>query len=294
MRACVGEARCPGRQSVWAPPTSSKRGCQGWLQWWCRVRLSTGELRSRGAYPLMISGSVLKHLQQGGRAVLLGWRCYVDLGLTSPVCIIDYLRWVNPHNPCLAVFATGSCHVLPFDPRFGGDTCRTYATKYAGKPEKHYQMETQTDSVRDFLQCRTIGVCIAHSRLLGFHVVRSTRPCILLFTDFVQPTAYCRLRDDRHKAKYPDYPHPTFILSKTQQYFFRHSSLKHCRIEMIVRYYSTVGWLRIGEQTEQNTVERNDESVPCDTSHKNYDPFSERVAPGQKFLPPSLQPPSLC
>ena len=40
---------------------------------------------------------------------------------------------VNPHNPCLAVYATGSCHVLPFDPRFGGDTCRTYASKYAAK-----------------------------------------------------------------------------------------------------------------------------------------------------------------
>jgi hypothetical protein len=42
-------------------------------------------------------------------------------------------QWVNPHNPCLAVYATGSCHVLPFDPRFGGDTCRTYASKYAAK-----------------------------------------------------------------------------------------------------------------------------------------------------------------
>ncbi len=39
-----------------------------------------------------------------------------------------------------------------------------------------YYLEAQRDSVRDFLQCRTIGVPIAHSRLLGFHVVRSTRP----------------------------------------------------------------------------------------------------------------------
>ena len=70
-------------------------------------------------------------------------------------------QWVNPHNPCLAMFANASVHVLPFatssdtlaravlaaadevcatcvhtlwvieDPRFGCDHARQYAAKYA-------------------------------------------------------------------------------------------------------------------------------------------------------------------
>ena len=34
----------------------------------------------------------------------------------------------------------------------------TEAGKYAAKPEPHYYIEAQKDSVRDFLKCRTIGV----------------------------------------------------------------------------------------------------------------------------------------
>ncbi len=74
---------------------------------------------------------------------------------------------VNSHSPLLAMFATSSCHITAFDPRFGADMARIYAGKYAAKPEKHYYMEAARDSVRDFLKCRTIGACIAHSRLLG-------------------------------------------------------------------------------------------------------------------------------
>ena len=138
--------------------------------------------------------------------------------------------------------------------------------------------------MRDFLQCRTIGVCICQSRLLGFHVVRSTRPVTMVFTHFIQPKEFSKPRDDRHKTRYPDYPHPDLILSKTQQYFFRNNSLKHLRIEQIVRYYSTVGWMRRGEQTEENTMEHDDEDVQCQAHHRHHDEFSERTRPGQKFL----------
>lgn len=67
---------------------------------------------------------------------------------------------------------------------------------------------------------------IAHATRLarscrGFHVVRSTRPCILVITNFVQDRQYCRPRDDSHKAKWPDYPSPELYLSRTSQYFFR-------------------------------------------------------------------------
>ena len=93
------------------------------------------------------------------------------------------------------------------------------------RQEKHYYLEATRDSVKDFLRCRTIGVPIAHSRLLGFHVVRSTRPCILANTSFVPDKQFCMVRDAGHKAKWPDYPHPELYLTKTQQYFFRNKSL---------------------------------------------------------------------
>jgi hypothetical protein len=130
-------------------------------------------------------------------------------------CMSGAFAQVNPHNPCLAVFATGTCHVCAFDPRFGADTARLYAGKYAAKPEKHYYLETQRDSVKNFLKCRTIGVCIAHSRLLGFHVVRSTRPCILAVTVFVPERQYVRPREDSHKAKWPLYPYPAVLGLRT-------------------------------------------------------------------------------
>ena len=74
---------------------------------------------------------------------------------------------VNSHSLLLAVFASSSCHIAPFDPRFGADMARIYAGKYAAKPEKHYYLEATRDSVRDFLKCRTIGTrlstCATHS-----------------------------------------------------------------------------------------------------------------------------------
>lgn len=39
-----------------------------------------------------------------------------------------------------------------------------------------YYLETERNGVKDFLQCRTVGLCMSHNRLLNFHVVRSTRP----------------------------------------------------------------------------------------------------------------------
>ncbi len=36
-------------------------------------------------------------------------------------------QWVVPHSPCLAMMQPSSCNVLPFDPIFGADQCRSYA-----------------------------------------------------------------------------------------------------------------------------------------------------------------------
>ena len=81
--------------------------------------------------------------------------------------------------------------------------------QYAAKPEKHYYLEGARDSVKEFLKCRTIGACIVVSRLLGFHVVRSTRPCTFVSPQFVLAREFCCPRDDAHIAKHPDYPHPS-------------------------------------------------------------------------------------
>jgi len=105
----------------------------------------------------------------------------------------------------------------------------------------------------------------------------------LVFPDFIKDVQYTRVRDDRHKAKFPDYPHPTLILSKNQQYLFRHSALKHLRIEQLIRYFSTTSWIRRGETTQEDTIQHNDESIPCDRRHKHFDEFAERVVCGQKF-----------
>eukprot|EP00973_Karenia_brevis_P033417 4608663-Karenia_brevis.AAC.1 len=74
------------------------------------------------------------------------------------------------------MFSPATVHVLPFDPHYGADTARQYCGKYASKAEKWYYLETQRDGVRDFIKARTIGLCMAHNRLLGYRVVRSTRP----------------------------------------------------------------------------------------------------------------------
>ena len=87
----------------------------------------------------------------------------------------------------MAMFSPSTVHVLPFDPFHGADTARQYATKYAGKEEKFYYLETERsgvkdrgpaikfqkplpetaaqESCKDFLKCRTVGLCMAHNRL---------------------------------------------------------------------------------------------------------------------------------
>ena len=89
------------------------------------------------------------------------------------------------------------------------------------KPEKWFYMEGCSDSVKSFLKCRTVGVCITHNRLLGFHIVRSTRPCNLIMSSFVTPREYCCPRPESHKARWPTYPQPDLYLTATQKYFFR-------------------------------------------------------------------------
>ena len=61
---------------------------------------------------------------------------------------------------------------------------------------------------------------MAHNRLLGFHVVRSTRPVIWTPTEFVPDRGSRTPRDAKHIEQHPDYPDPDFHLNHTGTFFF--------------------------------------------------------------------------
>ncbi len=90
-------------------------------------------------------------------------------------------------------------------------------------------METLQDGVKSFLKARTVGVCIAISRLLNFRVVRSTRPVVFTPVKFV-PDAWARTtRSPDHCRRCPGYPGPTYFLNRPQKDFFRNPALRHLR-----------------------------------------------------------------
>ena len=128
--------------------------------------------------------------------------------------------WVIPHDLELAMFSPATINVLPFDPRHGADQARQYAGKYAGKGEKYFYLETERDGVKDFLKARTVGLCMAHNRLLNFHVVRSTRPVVFTPAALVPTARTHSRRDVEHKEQKPSYPDPTFFLGRIQEHIF--------------------------------------------------------------------------
>ena len=189
-------------------------------------------------------------------------------------------QWVNPHNLYLMMFSPSTIHVLPFDPSFGADQARLYAGKYASKAEKWYYLDTERDGLRNFLQCRTLGVCVAHNRLLGFHVVRSTRPVIWIPTEFIPDRGSRTPRPPGHLKDKPDYPDPRFYLNNTGKYFFRHPSLRHLGIEAFNRYYAMAD-----EKADAPTLEDTccDQALLPQPDHKHYDEWSETVLEGTQF-----------
>ena len=131
------------------------------------------------------------------------------------------------------MFSPASAHIAPFCPNNGADAARQYACKYAGKPEKWYYLEGDRSGVKEFLKCRTVGLCMTHNRLLNFHVVRSTKPVTFTPSDFVAPRGVRIPREQSHLTKYPGYPDTLFYLSHSGKYFFRHPDLRHLRIEQV-------------------------------------------------------------
>lgn len=99
-------------------------------------------------------------------------------GFTLYVCTSESMITIYNNNKSLIVVYIYIGLYLNNKTHFRG--------KYAAKPEKHYQLETTRDSVREFLQCRTIGVCttqsveeqiICHRYLSSFSLLFDHLPC---------------------------------------------------------------------------------------------------------------------
>ena len=145
-----------------------------------------------------------------------------------------------------------------------------------------YYLETEHEGgLRSFLKCRTFGLCMAHNRLLGFHVVRSTRPVVWTPGEFVPERSSRTPRTAFHIERYPDYPDPHFHLNHTGKYFFRNEALRDLRLEQYNRYWATVDEGASGGATLEDTC--CDEGILPQADHKDYDEFSESVAEGQRF-----------
>ena len=126
---------------------------------------------------------------------------------------------------------------------------------------------------------------MAFNRLLRFHVVRSTRPCVFIPACFLGQKAYRTPRDPGHIERNPKYPDPKYFLNYTQKYMFRHASLRHLRVEQFNRYLSPSESNNAKEaQTAEDTIEDVPEDAPpTNIHHRNYDKLMEGTAPGKHF-----------
>lgn len=193
-------------------------------------------------------------------------------------------QWVNPHELYMAMFSPATVHCLPFDPRYGADTARQYCGKYASKSEKWYYLETSRGGVRDFIKCRTVGLCMAHNRLLSYRVVRNTRPVVYTPADFVPLRENRTPRDPEHLERQLAYPDPQFYLSASGKYFFRHPELRHMRLEQYNRYFATTGDRDAADgPTLEDTMLEDDAVVQSEPGHRHYDAYAEGVLPGTVY-----------
>ena len=200
-------------------------------------------------------------------------------------------RYVVPHNLELAASSPGTVNVVVFDYVRGADQCRSYACKYAGKPEPWYFLETMTpggeaNPVKRFLQSRNVGACMACKRLMGWHIIRSTKDVRFLFTKFVILDKDRIPRSEEHIVKAVGYPDPTHYLNQVQYYFFRNEKLWHMRVEQFFRYFThgdvdaerarTPQAQRTHDETGADVAGR----VADDSCHRHYDPAASALAHG--------------
>ena len=125
---------------------------------------------------------------------------------------------------------------------------------------------------------------MAHNRLLGYRVVRNTRPVQYTPTEFIPARENRTPRDSDHLERLPAYPDPQYYLSHAGKFFFRHVDLRHLRLEQYNRYFSHAGDRDALEgPTIENTIEEDDGAVQVETSHRHYDELAESLPPGAIF-----------
>lgn len=144
-----------------------------------------------------------------------------------------------------------------------------------------HRTEVERNGVKDFLQCRTVGVCMAVNRLCNFHVVRSTRPCQFIPTNFVPGNEYRSKREEGHLAKYPGYPDPECYLNYFQKYLFRPAELLQLRVEQLNRYFTLAD--AGAAPTLEDTLSDDEQPPPPETGHRHYDDRAEAIAAGTVF-----------
>ena len=119
--------------------------------------------------------------------------------------------------------------------------------------------------------------------MIWYHVVRSTRPTILVSPNFVPLDSFCAPREQGHLNNYPDFPHPKLHLNATQKFYYRHPSLRHLRIEQVVRYFSMATWNKQSSNTDENTMANDDDEIKVDATHRHYDRFAEELVAGSQL-----------
>ena len=94
---------------------------------------------------------------------------------------------------------------------------------------------------------------MAHNRLMGFRVVRSTRPVQFTQAKFLPDLAY------RTPRALKEVGGDEFFMNTTQKYFFRCEELRHLRIEQFQRYFTIAGdEARMAVNLENTTGDEDD------------------------------------
>ena len=151
-------------------------------------------------------------------------------------------------------------------------------------------MESEKNGVRFWLKARTVGLCAAFNRLLGYHPVRSTKPVVFLSSMFIKDNEHSNKRSDQHLAKCPDYPDPVFYLSHLGKYFFRNESLLHLRVEQFTRYLLISDKADSDETSAGTTAdddhdeEDGDDVRFVESTHRHFDAFMEEEPTGKRYF----------
>ena len=137
----------------------------------------------------------------------------------------------------------------------------------------------ENNPTKRFLETRMCGACMAINRLLGFHVVRCTRPVEYIWPQFTPEPGRNIPRTPEHRSRNQDYPDPEYYLGPTQRYFFRNPELQHLRINQVVRYFTRSPGLGQAEadkgakDTTEDTCNRDrdrpDEVEDADEAHRH-------------------------